>query len=222
MKLSKQMILALAKKTLREDQQDPYPTALRDVVAVEPKNVSLDQAIDRYLVRYERESIPTSSMYESAFRKGSLMDLFEANLREQDLPEDDGMDPSADMGGDMGGDDAGGGGGAGPAPATLTKTPRIDINGFAMSIARLVNNFESLIDPKSIILNRAEEYINSNYDQRTGKELLGILKNNYNLEPTTLETSVYGDMDNNQATQPYMVGSGGGGDLTAPSSGGSS
>lgn len=212
--------------TIREDDQSPYPGAMRDVAPVpEQPNVSLDQAVDRYFVRYEREAIPSSAMYESAFAKGSLVDLFEAIMKEQDDPlagaDDMGSDPGGDMGG-LGdpGDDTGGGGGGDQPGASLTKTPRIDINSFAMSVARLVNNYESLIDPKSIIINRAQQYIKNNYDERTGKEFVDILKNNYDLQPMTTQAAVYGDENSGQFPDPQMVGSGGGGSLTAPSGGG--
>lgn len=218
--------LKKAAKTIKEDDQSPYPGAMRDVAPVpEQPNVSLDQAVDRYFVRYEREAIPSSAMYESAFAKGSLVDLFEAIMKEQDDPmaaDPAGADMGADDGGglgDMGGDDSGGGGGDQPGPS-LTKTPRIDINSFAMSVARLVNNYESLIDPKSIIINRAQQYIKNNYDERTGKEFVDILKNNYDLQPMTTQAAVYGDENGSQFPDPQMVGSGGGGSLTAPSGGG--
>ncbi len=212
------------KKFLKEDEQNPYPGAMRDVLPVEETpNVSLDQVVDRYLVRYERESIPTSSMYERAVKNGSLLMLFEAIIKEQE-------DPAADTGGDdlgggdmdmgdLGGGDSGGGGGGSPA-APLTKTPRIDLNSFAMSVSRLVNNFESLLDPKSVIINRAQQYISKNYDERTGKELIDILKNNYDLQAMTTKQAIYGSQGNDQFPNPQTAGSGGGGSLTAPSGGG--
>lgn len=207
---------------IKEDDQTPYPSAMRDVAPVqEQPNVSLDQAVDKYFVRYEREAIPSSAMYESAFAKGSLVDLFEAIMKEQDDPTatDDPAAAGGDLdlgGGDTGLDDPSGSGGGDTAGAPLTKTPRLDIASFAMSVARLVNNYESLIDPKSIIINRAQQYVQNNYDERTGKELIDILKNNYNLQAMTTEKSVYGDeSSDNQFPSPQMVGSGGGGSLTS-------
>jgi len=219
-KLKEQRRANSKKKLIKEDEQSPYPGAMRDTAPVVQKNVSLDQAIDRYLVRYEREAIPSSAMYESAFAKGSLIDLFEAIMKEQDDPMA-GMDMGDDAGGgmdDAGGDSGGGGGTDGPP---MTKTPRIDLNNFAMGVARLVNNYQSLIDPKSIILNRAEQYIANNYDERTGKELVDMLKNNYGLSAVTQDGSEYGQGDpQNQSPTDYTLGATGGGDLSAPSSGG--
>jgi len=218
---------------IKEDEQAPYPSALRDVAPVEaPLNVSLDQAVDKYLVRYEREAIPTSALYEKAFTKRSLSSLFEAILREQDdaaaPPEED---PMADAGGGGdpaaggGADDGSGGGGGGGAGKPLTKTPRININNFAMSVARLINNYESLMDPKSIILNRAKQYIQTNYDERTGKELLDILSNTYDLRPMTTQQAIDGQSSDeaigSQFGNPRALGSGGAGELSAPSGGGS-
>lgn len=234
MKLTKQILKNIIKEEknkrslVKEEDQTPYPSAMRDVAAVqEQPNVSLDQAVDKYFVRYEREAIPSSAMYESAFKKGSLLDLFDAILKEQDDPMaglEDEADAAggADAGGDMGGDDTGGGGST--PGAALTQTPRIDMNSFAMSVARLVNNYESLIDPKSIIINRAQQYVTNNYDERAGKELLDILKNNYDLNPMTTQQSIYGDQNGpgGEYPNPQTVGSGGGGSLSSGGGGGAS
>jgi len=63
----------------------------------------------------------------------------------------------------------------------IMATPQINLQDFARSIARLVNNFEQLLSPKDIILNRVEEYIKINYDEKTSKELMSILDSNYSL-----------------------------------------
>lgn len=178
-------------------EADPIqrPTSMADFVPEEQKVSSLDQAIDKYFVQYEREAIPTSEMYESDNLSSLTNFLFEQ--------EDTGDEPDLDLGGgDAPADDAaaapaGGGdaagldldlGAAGGAPAdaeaqpkAAVQTPKINLQDFARSVARLVNNMQSLIDLKSIILNRAEKYVKNNYDQTTAKELMDILDQSYDL-----------------------------------------
>lgn len=186
----------LLESLLSEADPIQRPKSMADFVPQEKKIFSLDQAIDKYFVQYEREAIPTSEVYES-----NNLDNLTNYLFEQEDPE---ATPDLDLGG--GGDEPDAGapaagadtagldldlGGAGaPEPAAgaegqqaaaTVQTPKINLQDFARSVARLVNNMQSLIDVKSIILNRAEKYIQNNYDQATAKELVDILDQSYDL-----------------------------------------
>ena len=138
---------------------------------------------------------------------------------EEPAPEEDA--PADDAGGDLGGGDLGDLGGdlGGDAPADgaapaaggqpVVATPKINLNDFARSVARLANNFQALLDPRSTIINRAEAYITNNYDQRTAQELMQILEVNYSLTPTDVEnTATPGE---SEFPQPYAAGAFGGG-----------
>lgn len=200
----------LLESLMNEDQPAPVPQNTQDFAPVEtPKDVSLDQIIDRYLIRYEKESIPTMDDYEDElygedldYSKVVAGALNEAEDDELDLGDDD---DDEDLGGeeDFGADDDGldlGGGeedaGAGPGetgdesvpgePAVVA-TPQINLQDFARSVARMVNNYEALLKPRETILNRIEAYITSNYDDRTAQELMDILDTNYSLR--TSETA---------------------------------
>ena len=63
--------------------------------------------------------------------------------------------------------------------------PKINIRKFAEGVARLVNNYQTLIDPKTIILNRAMYYVAKNYSPRLAKELMSILERDFDLTPKT-------------------------------------
>jgi hypothetical protein len=82
--------------------------------------------------------------------------------------------------GDMGDSDA---------PATPTPTgpavenPRLNVRNFAQSIARLVLNFEGLVDPRTVILNRAKAYIEKNYDAGVSKQMMELLSSEFQLAP---------------------------------------
>ena len=57
----------------------------------------------------------------------------------------------------------------------------IDINSFAGNVARLVKNYQNLIDWESVILNRAESFINNHYGEDTARVLLDILEDDYDI-----------------------------------------
>ena len=122
-------------------------------------------------------------------RKKSLNSL----LFEQEDPLAAGGDDAGGLddlgGGDTGGDALGGGDdSAAPPPATTNvPKPQINLSIFANKVARLVSNFETLIDPKVVVVNRVYSYIRQNYDENTAKELLIILENNYSITNKSTE-----------------------------------
>jgi len=208
--------------------QAQYPQQMADFAPVPQKVVSLDQVIDRYIVRYERESIPQTGMPgpgvnpaattppETLAQQPSPTSLEERQLRklqsllfEQDAPPDEppADEPPPDEGGDAGGGDAGGGGGPAPEGPPVVNTPKINLNDFTRSVARLINNYDALLNPRSIILNRVEEYVRSNYDERTAKMFIQIMERNYGLHPTNTEyTSTAGG---GEYPTPYSFNAGG-------------
>ena len=222
---------SLLDNLLTEQEVPMPPETSADFAPVEQQNISLDQVVDRYIVRYERDSIPTNEVYESFDNLHESMFLFEQEedepLDDEPLDDDDGGDldlgggDDGDLGGGLGdedplGDDpaaAGGGeGAAAPADAAappVASTPQININDFSRAMARLIGNFESLLDPKSVIINRAAAYIASNYDQRTSDEFKQILEVNYGFTPTeNVNTATPTETD---FPTPYTVGAGGSG-----------
>lgn len=248
---------SLKSDSLREQAEAP-PRQMADFQAPPQKPVSLDQVVDRYIVRYERESIPlegepgpgpaagaqTAGGSPSTLEEGAnLKSLMSFLLMEQappapppeeeedapppadDAPAPDagaglgdfggGAAPEGDAGG-LGGDDAGGGmddaaGGPPPGAPPVVNTPQINLNDFARSVARMVNNFDALLNPKTIILNRVEAYIKSNYNDMTAKQFMQIMERNYGLNVTSVE---YPEEDSDFPT-PYagsaVMGAGGGG-----------
>ena len=52
----------------------------------------------------------------------------------------------------------------------------VDLHLFASNIARFINNYQNLIDWKSVILNKVESYITNHYDEDTAKSVLDILE----------------------------------------------
>lgn len=154
------------------------------------KEASVDLKIDRYLMQYEKEAVPLEDQEKEKAPPSKLSPLTERNrslysiLFEQD-------EAAAGAGGDAAaGGDAGGGAGGGETPepgaeAPVAPVPDINIRRFAEGVARLVNNYQTLIDPKTIILNRAMYYISKNYSPRLAKEMMSILERDFDLTPKT-------------------------------------
>ena len=59
--------------------------------------------------------------------------------------------------------------------------PKIDMETFAADVARLVKNYDSLLDMKKIILTKALDYIGTKYDENYAGELMDILDFRYDL-----------------------------------------
>ena len=205
--------------------QAEYPQQMADFAPIPQKNVSLDQVVDKYIVRYERESIPqtgapgpgptdASAPSPETLEERQLRGLMNILFEQDAPPPDDGGG-----GGGLGGGDEGGGSGKAPEGPPVINTPKINLNDFTRSLARLINNYDALLNPKSIILNRAEAYIKSNYDERTAKMFMQIMERNYGLHATNTEyTSTAGG---GEFPTPYsfnaggeggQLGGGGGGD----------
>lgn len=220
----------ILRKYLFEQENVIAPSQTDPVVP--QKKISLDQIVDKYLISYEKESIPTSNDYdipgtppvtaqeagevnnmvnpppktnvtgESRKKLGVLASLFEAD-------EDPGTAAPADeapvdaAGGDLGADPGAGGGDLGGAPPTpVIATPKINLNNYAMGIARLIGNYEALLNPKSTILNRAVEYIRVNYDEPTAKQFEEMLASNYDLRSE--------EEERDQSQAPFAAGALGG------------
>lgn len=210
--------LALKEQVVQGD----YPQQMADFAPIPQKNVSLDQVVDKYIVRYERESMPQSNAPGPGPTNASAPSpetLEERQLRglmnilfEQDAPPP--LPPPPDDGGgddDAGPADDGGGGGSGKEPEgpPVINTPKINLNDFTRSMARLINNYDALLNPKSIILNRAEAYIKSNYDERTAKMFMQIMERNYGVHPTNTEYSSTRGSGEGDFPTPYSANAGG-------------
>jgi len=153
------------------------------------KDASVDEKIDKYIMQYEKDAVPiegygdksgAGASEQISERKFSKLSFF---LFEQDAatPAPDAAAADAAPAEETPPSDS-------PAPgagAKKEKVPKINIRKFAQGIARLANNFQSIIDPKRIILNRAQAYIVKNYSVRLAKELMSILERDFDLTPKT-------------------------------------
>lgn len=220
------------KKLLKEIEEQPSFQGLDPNIAQgtnQPQNISLDAKVDRFLIQYEKESAPAvepNTPPASVKTEGALLLVkgFKKFLFEADDNPPTGNDPfgggdpgSSNEGPDLGdlggGDDTGNDTGEGQ-PQQLVPVPQININTLAPKVARLVNNYQTLLDPKNTILRRVHAFILKNYDANVANELMYMLSKNFQL---TIQDPV---KQNTSAALPIGVG-GAVGDLTAnPSSSG--
>lgn len=176
---------------LKEDVYVPQPKSSFDIRPQEQDvPVSLDQVVDRYIIRYEKEAIPTVEDYENEMLEGKIQNysdvLIEAlNEAENETQAQALSNKEADIASSFGASTNVGGDITQKEKSTeeraIINTPQINLDQFAKSVARLVNNFEVLLNPKDIVLNRVENYIKINYDTRAAAELMQILDANYSL-----------------------------------------
>jgi hypothetical protein len=213
MKTKRNKLGVLLESLLDEDNPAPLPQNMADTAPPEStKDVSLDAVLDRYIIRYEKESIPTSETYEDELYGEPTHEsiireaLYEAPEDEEPVPEEE--EPPPEEGGDLnlGEEDPAAAPAADPAqpgaapagPPPVMTTPQINLQDFARSLARLVNNYDALLNPRNIILHRIQKYVESNYDVRTAKELMEMLETNYSLAPD--------DKNEQEWPTPYAAG----------------
>lgn len=123
---------------------------------------SVDDQIDALLIKFESESIKT----ESATRSLSAL-LFEAP---EDDDEDDEEGPSA-----VGSEER-----DQELSAEPIKPP-VEIDQFTKKVVRLLENYESLLDIKTVIINRARNYLIENYDEAAADALEDTLDTDYGI-----------------------------------------
>lgn len=129
-------------------------TGLRPNEVGQANNVSLDQIVDKLLVQYERESSPVAQ------RLSELKAFIFEEGEDVDLGTDLGSQPTQ------------------PIPIPPAK---INIASFANMVARLVENRDTLLDPKTVIAARAVLFIRKHYNDTVANELLSILETQYKL-----------------------------------------
>ncbi len=192
----------------------------------QPQNISLDQKVDRYLVQYERESMPDNGQGPTGptmapamtaaigiqERKTKKHNLLGSLLWEADEPPPDDAPLDAGPTDDLPGLDQ-------PTEPEepeepSTPSPQININNFAEKVARLVSNYETLLDPKTTILNRVQTYITKNYNEKVAKELMIVLETQFSLTPLTKDAET-------QQNPPAPMAVGAAGDAIGAGTGGS-
>jgi len=168
---------------------------------------SVDNQIDNYLSQYERTA--KDSLKEGKDWRSTIKRL----LREaDDEPEEEEEDPPED---EEGNEEEGEGDEEGSEedsedtePEKLTESD-IDLGQFSNDVARLIENYDSLLEIKNTILRRSLKYLNDSYDKSTLNKFKEILMDEHGLEVGATNK----DKEERYSAPPAerAVGAGGGG-----------
>jgi len=147
---------------------------------------SADDQIDSFIIKFEKDSIKleddTDELSESLSRL-SLRVLLEQDEEAEDdaaaeptddaADEDDAAEPQEPAGSEDTEEDV--------KPETPPKPP-LDIDAFTKRVARLAMNYDTLLDIKTVIVNRAMNFLLENYDQVHSDEMRDILDTQFDFD----------------------------------------
>lgn len=173
---------------------------------------SADDQIDSFLIKFEKDSILDK---EDQSLLESLQGLKLTALLEQEEDEDvdpDADTPEEDAEGDEGdeeqevSDPAGSEDQAVDQPADPPKLP-LDVDSFTKKVARLATNANILLQIDQVVINRALNYLKTNYNEEHARKMLEILDEQFDFnmdDPGAPAETPY-------AVGAYAGGAGGGG-----------
>lgn len=158
------------KRLIIEESESLKPGTGSDGVQVPAglSNDSLDDQIDSLLIKYENQAI--GEINESVSLRSVMSHLFEQEGGEEEESEIAG-DPEIVGSEEMTAEQP-----------TEERQPPLNIDNFAGSVARLIMNFESLMDPVTVILNRSMNFLNNRYDQSVVNDFTEIMAQQYGME----------------------------------------
>ena len=173
-----------------------------------PSGASVDDQIDALLLQYEKMSLPSEEeMIQEVLDTKSLKFILEqeevADEEEEETEEiedaaadEEAEEEDPDEEEEVAEEDL------------VAQSPVLDVATFALKVARLAEVPEKVLDLKDAIINRAIQYISSNYDELVAKEVEQTLMDNYQLAlpEEEVEKVVASDLP-----APAAVGAGPGG-----------
>jgi hypothetical protein len=189
-------------KLILEAEKGDIPEKSDDDVKVGKKSRlardSVDDQIDSLLIKFESESIREDNEERDLNESLHTMSL-KWLLREQEA-----FDPAADeeatTGSEIRDEDE----------AAEEETPDLDIDIFSSKVARLVMNYQQLLKIETAIVNRAAEFLNSEYDDEHTKRFYAILEEQFDIQ-IEKQFPDYDGPARKQGLGAYDGGSGAGG-----------
>ena len=141
---------------------------LKEVIDLEldKEQSSVDEQIDAYLVKLEQQSAAKGDQtVENILARKSLRFLLEADEEAPAAPPQ-GQDKDKK-----------------PDPKVqVTRKLSVSPATFASHVARLIENYDSLLDVKRIILVRALKYAKSNHSESMASEMADILREKFQID----------------------------------------
>lgn len=152
---------------------------------------SLDTQIDRFLGQYESEakSVKTEGLN---FRSMTRRFLNEAEDEDEDKSEDKKDDSENEE----------------PEEPEKLTLEDIDIASFANDVARLVDNYDSLLEVRNTIVRRAKNFLNETYDTEVLNSFENSMQNDHDI---STDKSKYDLDDEHVAPAAERAGNGGAG-----------
>jgi hypothetical protein len=171
---------------------------------------SVDDQIDSFILKFEKDSIVSDDSPRSldeSLSALSLSALLEQDIEEEEAATEDAIEAEEEEGAGAPADDeeqapADSSDAGDTAPAEGMKSPPLDVDSFTKRVARLSMNFDTLLDVKSTIINRAINFLKENYDEEHVEEMKEILD-------TQFDFNVDGEKE--PPHRPYAVGAWAGG-----------
>lgn len=165
--------------------EKPDESALGDMGSEDdqPEGSSLDSQVDHYLIEYEK----AAGKAKKASAQTEGRDYGRRMTRSFLLREAD-EDPQAALPADVGG------------PA---ERGAVDIESFAGSVARLIENFESMVEVRKTVLRRAEGFLRKAHSDDDVQRFMDSMRDQHGVDP---EESQY-DMESDVEAPP-AVGAG--------------
>lgn len=130
---------------------------------------SLDAQVDRYFSQYEKES-KASKNEGKDFRM--MMKRF---LREAEGDEEASEEKEDD------------------APPAKIGSEKLDIESFASSVMRLIDNYDSLLELRSTVAKRAINFLSKTYEPDVVESFKSIMRDDFGLVPGDSEQDVKDD-----------------------------
>jgi len=202
-RLSESITLQMKKKIMKRTRRQTVSEALRSTMRgllreegemppspseKEEGSDSIDSQVDRYLAQYESEA-KVSKNEGLDFRLMTRRFLIEAG----DEGEDEG-------GGDEKPEEP-----AVPEEPTKLTLDDLDVESFANSLVRLIENYDSLLEVKSTLARRAMNFIGKSYSPEVVDALKEKLREDHGLVPGESKE----DVDNEEFVAPLADRSGG-------------
>ena len=149
----------------------------------QPEGSSLDAQVDHYLIEYEKaagKAKKASAQTEGRDRSRRMTRSF--LLREAD------EDSEVELPADVGGPEARG---------------AVDIESFAGSVARLIENFDSMVEVRKTVLRRAEGFLRKTHSDDDVQRFMDSMRDQHGIDPEKSQYDMESDIDT-----PPAVGAG--------------
>lgn len=156
---------------------------------------SLDAQVDKYLSSYESES---KSVKKEGFDYGPVARRF---LFEED--EEGGGDEEVDIDTEEGGSEE---------PKKLTAED-LDVETFASSVMRLIDNYDTLLEVEHTLLRRASNFLSKNYEPEVVETFKETMRETHGLDVEKTKSETEDEIETPKAAEAGPAGGGGGGGM---------